>query len=215
MIAMNLFRRTNQKQYDGPATANIDHNEWNPTHQSSSRRRSTSKPDVAAKPNSNRYTSSSSYDNRQGRQSSSRSDGRRSERDRERKNVPLASGISSRRTYDQVRTHLSAKVMSSEVDRSAGSGEIPRDISVNPRGTNGSDIPRSTNTPPSASAKAKRREHKPQVPMEHDGGVLCLCAIPPPKKTSSSEESIDTIKTHRFLSGSADGSVKLWGECTS
>ena len=56
----------------------------------------------------------------------------------------------------------------------------------------------------------KRREIKPQLPMEHDGGVLCICGVPSISinKYNDVEESI--IERHRFLSGGADGIIKLW-----
>jgi len=60
-----------------------------------------------------------------------------------------------------------------------------------------------------SSQPNKRRELKPQLPMEHDGGVLCICGVPSISinKFNDVEESIER---HRFLSGGADGQVKLW-----
>ena len=60
-----------------------------------------------------------------------------------------------------------------------------------------------------SSQPNKRRELKPQLPMEHDGGVLCICGVPSISinKFNKVEESIER---HRFLSGGADGQVKLW-----
>eukprot|EP00580_Thalassiosira_gravida_P005781 CAMPEP_0201653908 /NCGR_PEP_ID=MMETSP0493-20130528/45223_1 /ASSEMBLY_ACC=CAM_ASM_000838 /TAXON_ID=420259 /ORGANISM="Thalassiosira gravida, Strain GMp14c1" /LENGTH=616 /DNA_ID=CAMNT_0048130455 /DNA_START=1647 /DNA_END=3497 /DNA_ORIENTATION=- len=46
--------------------------------------------------------------------------------------------------------------------------------------------------------------------MEHDGGVLCLAPIPDEYNPTTNAVSYDRIKTHRFLSGGADGTVKLW-----
>jgi len=55
----------------------------------------------------------------------------------------------------------------------------------------------------------KRRELKPQLPMEHDGGVLCICGVPSISINKFNEVE-ESIERHRFLSGSADGRVKLW-----
>ena len=60
-----------------------------------------------------------------------------------------------------------------------------------------------------SSKPTKRKELKPQLPMEHDGGVLCICGVPSISinKYNDVEESIER---HRFLSGGADGIIKLW-----
>lgn len=59
------------------------------------------------------------------------------------------------------------------------------------------------------------------MPMEHDGGVLCLCALPPVPYHGGDgkmgEHNLRTGgggagggRTHRFLSGGTDGVIKLW-----
>ncbi|KAL7536122.1 hypothetical protein ACHAXR_006926, partial [Thalassiosira sp. AJA248-18] len=241
----------NQKQYDGPATANIDHNDWNPTPSNKNRLVATN---VAAKYNNNddrhRLSSSSNNNNdRRRRKTSSSSGGRR--RPTSNNNTPLASGISSRRTTQIVRSHLPARVMSPVAEKGGqqqhhqqhydhnnnggGKGrvmndEIPRTISLSNRSGDGGgggscgDISdddndnnnnnNNNNFPTTAAsaaiAAAKKKEKKLQMPMDHDGGVLCLCAIPNNNSSDNTHSGRAALQTHRFLSGGADGTVKLW-----
>eukprot|EP00571_Detonula_confervacea_P010060 CAMPEP_0172303854 /NCGR_PEP_ID=MMETSP1058-20130122/5370_1 /TAXON_ID=83371 /ORGANISM="Detonula confervacea, Strain CCMP 353" /LENGTH=726 /DNA_ID=CAMNT_0013014883 /DNA_START=343 /DNA_END=2523 /DNA_ORIENTATION=+ len=97
-----------------------------------------------------------------------------------RNNVPLASGISSRRTSQNVKSH---HLPSRSGNASSSSSSAP-------------------------SSKSNR-EKRPQVPMEHDGGILCLCAIPPNSDNQQGGGARHN-NTHRFLSGGADGTIKLW-----
>ena len=60
-----------------------------------------------------------------------------------------------------------------------------------------------------AKVNTKRRELKPQIPMEHDGGVLCICGVPSISINKYNEVE-ESIERHRFLSGGADGTCKLW-----
>ena len=60
-----------------------------------------------------------------------------------------------------------------------------------------------------SSQPNKRREIKPQLPMEHDGGVLCICGVPSISINKFNEVE-ESIERHRFLSGGADGIIKLW-----
>ena len=60
-----------------------------------------------------------------------------------------------------------------------------------------------------SSQPTKRREIKPQLPMEHDGGVLCICGVPSISINKFNEVE-ESIERHRFLSGGADGIIKLW-----
>ena len=60
-----------------------------------------------------------------------------------------------------------------------------------------------------SSQPNKRRELKPQLPMEHDGGVLCICGVPSISINKFNEVE-ESIERHRFLSGGADGIIKLW-----
>jgi len=65
--------------------------------------------------------------------------------------------------------------------------------------------------PPSQKTQSTTtHKSKPQIPMEHDGGVLCLAPIPDEYLPTTNAVSYDAIKTHRFLSGGADGTIKLW-----
>ena len=77
---------------------------------------------------------------------------------------------------------------------------------IKSRNQQSQSLPQNTSTHPKVS---KRREIKPQLPMEHDGGVLCICGVPSISinKYNDVEESIER---YRFLSGGADGQVKLW-----
>lgn len=78
---------------------------------------------------------------------------------------------------------------------------------IKSRNQQSQSLPQSQHT--QSSQPNKRRELKPQLPMEHDGGVLCICGVPSISinKYNDVEESIER---YRFLSGGADGQVKLW-----
>mmetsp|Transcript_23262 Transcript_23262/g.56128 ORF Transcript_23262/g.56128 Transcript_23262/m.56128 type:complete len:759 (+) Transcript_23262:270-2546(+) len=221
---MNLLRRTSQKQYDGPATSAINYqsnadvvDEW-AVGRSRERRSSSERnyPDGAAgrsleRRQRRRHTAS---DNRRGgrRRSSAGGEGR------------LASGVSSRNrgTSQHVRGHHlpgGQRV----VTPSAELG-IPKSISV---GSNSGDTGGWQQQEQSAAAVAAPtgRERRPQMPMEHDGGVLCLCALPPlpdhggDGKVMGDHNNLraggggaggSAGRTHRFLSGGTDGMIKLW-----
>ena len=106
---VNFFRRPTQKQYDGPAANNIDNKEWNTSHDQQPRPRSTMTSD-AAKNNDHRprqqqrYSSSNDHDRGRRRSSTSgRPSSSSDNRNKVDRNVPLASGISSRRTSVQVK----------------------------------------------------------------------------------------------------------------
>ncbi|KAL7544288.1 hypothetical protein ACHAWF_007675 [Thalassiosira exigua] len=273
---LNLFRRPTQKQYDGPATANADHEHWNPTHrpddkakakvEKEKRARSRGRSKGDGRPSSRPRGGRDGDDGRRrspskGRRESASRDGRRSaskgprrrssERPRRKSSErprhtaqqqqALAPGISSRRTSAQVDDHLPARVMAAAGEpvpdvegkgRSSGrrGGSIPRSISVGSidkgdgkgDNNNGNNNNSSDNNGRSAAAShdgpsSKPRERRPRAPMEHDGGVLCVCAVPDEEDNDKSAPANNLNQSHRqdrnvhrFLSGGADGTVKLW-----
>mmetsp|Transcript_4807 Transcript_4807/g.10634 ORF Transcript_4807/g.10634 Transcript_4807/m.10634 type:complete len:771 (-) Transcript_4807:45-2357(-) len=209
---MHFFRRSNQKQYDGPATDNVDSKVWEeeldrhrrPHSLSSSLHSgggaSLSRPTAMT---SDKYYGKKNYDRNRRHRKSPRHDAN---------NAPkLASGISSRRTSRRVEEHLPAHVMRSAMDnaRKKQKEAMPNVIDF---GTAKSNDGREKRRPP-PSQKTQSTTHnkaRPQIPMEHDGGVLCLAPIPDEYTPTAKAVSYDGIKTHRFLSGGADGTIKLW-----
>jgi len=88
---------------------------------------------------------------------------------------------------------------------------IPKNVSF---GNTSGYTSNNTNNPTNALPSKKKEKSKPQIPMEHDGGVLCMCPIPDnyllQTNTPKHQEECDGMRTHRFLSGGADSTVKLW-----
>lgn len=185
-------------------------------------RKSSSSSSSASRPQS-RSTSSSS----QQRKSSDKQSQRRQQQQQQR-NQPLASGISSRRTSHRVKNHLPAHMMSSRnpvashptitnknnncsvgsrsrTTTSRNSGDYHQRRSSGGDSSTYSTSHASSYYGPSISTQSK------QIPMEHDGGILCLEPIPSSSGNSSKyRQGYDDGMTHRFLSGGADGTVKLW-----
>ncbi|KAK1748424.1 3-isopropylmalate dehydrogenase [Skeletonema marinoi] len=63
------------------------------------------------------------------------------------------------------------------------------------------------------SAQYQQKKQSLQIPMEHDGGILCVEPVPDANKSNSNSkyrQGYDDGVTHRFLSGGTDGTVKLW-----
>ncbi len=120
-------------------------------------------------------------------------------------------------TSQKVRNHLPARVMRAASDENGagdgnnkgswGGGGIPTNIFLgNDDGAASSAVEQSPNA-------TQTMRKKPQMPMEHDGGVLCLCAVSPPPETNNDNRSNNEYSggpSHRFLSGGTDGTMKLW-----
>jgi len=178
-------------------------------------RKSSSSSSSASRPQS-RSTSSSS----QQRKSSDKQSQRRQQQQQQR-NQPLASGISSRRTSHRVKNHLPAHMMSSRnpvashptitnknnncsvgsrsrTTTSRNSGDYHQRRSSGGDSSTYSTSHASSYYGPSISTQSK------QIPMEHDGGILCLEPIPSSSGNSSKyRQGYDDGMTHRFLSGGA------------
>ena len=88
-----------------------------------------------------------------------------------------------------------------------------RDDAERERGDRGGGAPTHHHRDPRQEQQQQRRRRQqrgPAVPMEHDGGVLCLCAVPSRRRDRIVHNGGDPRRAHRFLSGGADGTVRLW-----
>lgn len=104
--------------------------------------------------------------------------------------------------------------------RGGETGDIPKEITAGRRSGDGDDRAalddgskiRHGDDDAAPLPRTKWRERRPQMPPEHDGGVLCLCPVPDNLRSPKGEGNDDgsTQTTHRFLSGGTDGLVKLW-----
>ena len=117
----------------------------------------------------------------------------------------LASGISSRRTKRQVKNHLPANMMSGRASSNNSSGRNSRRYRHSSFRSNGDSYSRSE-----AQLQYQQRNECIQIPMEHDGGILCVEPVPGNIRNSKYRHGYDDGTTHRFLSGGTDGTVKLW-----
>ena len=119
--------------------------------------------------------------------------------------MPPPPGISSLRTSRRVDRHLPAGVMMSASDH------VPKSVFFNGAAMT---VDAASHDDANATRRASEggedgtRRRRPQIPMEHDGGVLCLCAVPDRTRDQAKAATVPT--TQRFLSGGADGQVKLW-----
>lgn len=135
--------------------------------------------------------------------------------------LALAPGISSRRTTREVKDHLPAsKMRGVNPDSMRHSTGQNRDVcyrygrsslsssAIDENGMDVSSHSRRSLLSRSSSARDKSfsgNGNRFKVPMEHDGGVLCLCSIPQERKVDYQLQS-----PPQFLSGGADGLIKLW-----
>jgi len=119
---MHIFRRSNQKQYDGPAINNVDSKAWE--EESDRHRRpsslSSSHHSGGGASDNNRPTTAMTSDKYYGKNNDDRNrrhgKSSRSRQDDVNNAPKLASGISSRRTSRRVEGHLPARVMRSAMD---------------------------------------------------------------------------------------------------
>jgi len=186
-------------------------------------RKSSSSSSSASRPQS-RSTSSSSQ---QRKSSDKQSQRRQQQQQQQQRTQPLASGISSRRTSHRVKNHLPAHMMSSRnpvashptitnknnncsvgsrsrTTTSRNSGDYHQMRSSGGDSSTYSTSHASSCYGPSISTQSK------QIPMEHDGGILCLEPIPSSSGNSSKyRQGYDDGMTHRFLSGGAGKSRRF------
>lgn len=228
-----LIRRTSKKEYDGPVTSSSVSGVAVDTYDSFniSRRKRTGGGDrrvdshssissrsILSSSSSRATSSSKQYHSSRGTSkitSSSSSRPRRSS-EKESRQKQLASGISSRRTSQQVKNHLPAHVMSGRSTTSSNKG---RDGSRKSgrhgkRGSSrGSASRDSAYYSRSSQHSQSQKSQSIQIPMEHDGGILCVEPVPDANKSNSNSkyrQGFDDGVAHRFLSGGTDGTVKLW-----
>ena len=101
--------------------------------------------------------------------------------------------------------HLPADVMMSASDH------VPKSVSFSGAAMT---VDAASHDDANATSRASKgvedgtRRRRPHIPMEHARGVLCLCAVP--GRTRDQAKSATVTTTQRFLSGGADGQVKLW-----
>ena len=207
---MNLFRRASQKQYDGPATSAAVNYQSNSDLIVVDRQK---KEEDERKKHQRQLQSSSSR--RHNHMTSSSSKKKNALPDRH--HVPtLASGISSRRTSQKVRNHLPARVMSPAItENSNANGNnangnnanynggrlsgIPTNITFsNSHGKSNGETSSNVNNDDGSNnhqfqAQNTHARKKPQMPMEHDGGVLCLCAVPAQPSAATSVGELHII----------------------
>eukprot|EP00984_Skeletonema_dohrnii_P018191 scaffold8436_cov114-Skeletonema_dohrnii-CCMP3373.AAC.1 len=226
-----LIRRTSKKEYDGPAASSsvsemaqdayLDsynrHQKKNMDSNSSISSRSVMSSSVASgrhKQSQSRHadpirkpSSKKSRDSqRNSTSSSSTSSRQRSSSDKQSQQRQLASGISSRRTSQPVKNHLPAHAMSGR-RTSSNNGSTSRKSHQDRRSSSGSG------RDAAYSAQYQQKKQSLQIPMEHDGGILCVEPVSDANKSNSNSkyrQGYDDGVTHRFLSGGTDGTVKLW-----
>jgi hypothetical protein len=235
--AMNfLIRRTSKKEYDGPAASAsvlsgvtddpflVAFNKQKMVvggdrrrHSSSSSRQSTRGHSSSRVSGYNTKDDQQQHPSRRQSSSSLSSSRQRSSSDKQSQ-PQLASGISSRRTSHRVKNHLPAHMMSSKtISNIASSNTSHQDRHSITRRSSGGDSAyskshASCNSCSSASQpQYEQRKQSIQIPMEHDGGILCLEPVPAANKGNCKyRQGCDDGTTHRFLSGGTDGTVKLW-----
>ena len=238
---MMVFHRKNKKEYDGPAnnTTAVEYQN-NALHaldaikQQQQQQHDTARHNVhqlASNNGSRRVSSSSSSSNNKPLASgiSSRRTSTKvrnhlpahmmsspiiDDKDRATGNNRRGSSSNNRRAAPSSSSKTNRE---SEISIPTIIGVHPDDVSVI-SGVNSVAMPDNNNTHMNKN-KTKRREVRPQLPMEHDGGVLCVCAIPPSTNNTTTRRGgvggqQPPIK-HRFLSGSADGTIKQWEVETS
>jgi hypothetical protein len=175
---------------------------------------------VPRKSSSSGYTAKDDQQQHPSRsQSSSSSSSSRQRRSSDKQSQrQLASGISSRRTSRRVKNHLPAHMMSSKTIRNtASSNTSHQDRHSSTRSSSGGDSTYSKShasyysSSSASQAQYQQQKQSIQIPMEHDGGILCLEPIPAANKSNCKyRQGYDDGTTHRFLSGGTDGTVKLW-----
>ena len=223
-----LIRRTNKKEYDGPACSvsgvaadsdtHIDsyyrHKKFGGDHSRMNNSSISSQSVMSSSVASGRYQQShkpSSSKKQQGGKSTSSSSSSRQRRSSDKQSKQqLASGISSRRTSRQVKNHLPAHVMSGSTISNNGNSrkKSHQDRYTSSRSSVSGDSAYSRSQRTQSQYQLKRQSI--QVPMEHDGGILCVEPVPLLSNDNTYRKGYDDGVTHRFLSGGTDGTVKLW-----
>mmetsp|Transcript_34993 Transcript_34993/g.71435 ORF Transcript_34993/g.71435 Transcript_34993/m.71435 type:complete len:778 (-) Transcript_34993:47-2380(-) len=225
-----LIRRTSKKEYDGPAASSsvsemaqdayLDsynrQQKKNMDSNSSISSRSVMSSSVASgrhKQSQSRHSdpsrkpsSKKSRDSQRNSTSSSSTSSRQRRSSDKQSQQQLASGISSRRTSQPVKNHLPAHAMSGR-RTSSNNGSSSRKSHQDSRSSSGSG------RDAAYSAQYQQKKQSLQIPMEHDGGILCVEPVPDANKSninSKYRQGYDDGVTHRFLSGGTDGTVKLW-----
>ena len=179
---LEYFRRHNQKEYDGP---NV--------------------PVISEVPKQQKDIS---YDNLSGDSKSSRSE-------RNGSNSRRSSVKSSSTKDNPTNKSISASGISSRRRSSVKTSKSSRSSSFNDSQTSASLNSNSHITRSSVVSSNNSHLHStaaiPQIPMEHDGGILCVTPLPSRINACSKYDGgYDGGQTHRFLTGGADGRVKLW-----
>ena len=132
---------------------------------------------------------------------------RRSTREKHRRatdSLALAPGISSRRTTREVKDHLPASEMRgvnpASLRHSTGQNHVRyrrssiSSSAIDDYGMDNSSHSRRSLLSRSSSARDKSfsgNGNRFKIPMEHDGGVLCLCSIPQERNGENSVRHLD------------------------
>ena len=220
-MEMGRDRRMHSSSSNRPSNRNLMSSSAGDSYQQQSHHDSSSRRLSSKKSSGQHTTKDDQKEHPPRRQSSSSSSSSRQRRssDRQSQQQQLASGISSRRTSHRVKNHLPAHMMSSRTPLPSNHGDSKTSHQDSHhrstrRSSSGGDDTAYSNYSSSSVAQPQYQQQKQQsiqIPMEHDGGILCLEPIPATKKNISKyRQGFDDGITHRFLSGGTDGVIRLW-----